>query len=392
MDTPENTLLVVLQVVALILTVLMFVGAQQARGRDGVWLWVVAFAIHAVSQALRQLASLHWGHHATLPIGHLGGPFGYAVLYIGIRRYFGLLPKTGFALLACLLATLLSIAAVAKDMSFASLALTSCVTALFEALTAAVFWSAWKREGGLIRIGATVIFAVSAAASLARAVSVAPAWNLESSLAPTNTFWILVFVALNILQAGCLLFLLNQSLLDELQSMADYDTLTGLLNRRGLSRRMQQRLALLDADDPASVGVLCMDLDHFKSVNDTYGHGAGDDVLRAVGKLIQDNSRPSDTPSRPGGEEFGVVVETDSEVELLALAERMRAAVERAPFPTRAGLVAITVSIGAALAQGDNESLEALGERADHSLLQAKRTGRNRVVFAGKNTPAPAAG
>ena len=167
MDTPENTLLVVLQVVALILTVLMFVGAQQARGRDGVWLWVVAFAIHAVSQALRQLASLHWGHHATLPIGHLGGPFGYAVLYIGIRRYFGLLPKTGFALLACLLATLLSIAAVAKDMSFASLALTSCVTALFEALTAAVFWSAWKREGGLIRIGATVIFAVSAAASRA---------------------------------------------------------------------------------------------------------------------------------------------------------------------------------------------------------------------------------
>ena len=392
MDTPENTLLVVLQVVALILTVLMFVGARQARGRNGVWLWVAAFAIHAASQALRQLASLRWGHHATLPIGHLGGPFGYAVLYIGIRRYFGLLPQTGFAVSACVLATLLSLVAITHDLSFASLALTACITALFEAMSATVFWSAWKRDGGLIRIGATAIFAISAAASLARAVSVAPAWNMPSSLAPTNSFWILAFVALNILQAGCLLFLLNQSLLDELQSMADYDTLTGLLNRRGLSRRMQQRLARLDANDPSSIGVLCMDLDHFKSVNDTYGHGAGDDVLRSVGKLIQDNSRPNDMPSRPGGEEFGVVVETSSETELLALAERIRAAVERAPFPTRAGLVAITISIGAALADGPDESSDDLGERADHSLLEAKRAGRNRVVLSARSAPKPATG
>jgi diguanylate cyclase (GGDEF)-like protein len=383
-DTPENTLLVVLQVVALILTVLMFVGARQARDRAGVWLWVAAFAVHSLSQFLRQFASLRWGHVATLPIGHLGGPIGYAILYIGIRRYFGLLPRNWFALTACLIALLLSVVSVTHGMTFVSLALTACITALFEALIATVFASAWRRDGGLVRSGAAAIFAISAVASLARAITVAPAWNIEANLAPTNTFWILTFIALNILQAGCLLFLLNQSLLDELQSMADYDTLTGLLNRRGLSRRMQQRLARLDAADSWSIGVLCMDLDHFKSVNDSYGHGAGDDVLRSVGKLLQDNARAIDMPSRPGGEEFGVVVETTSEEELIALAERIRAAVERAPFPTRAGLVAITISIGAALAKDANESLEELGERADHSLLEAKRAGRNRVILAGK--------
>jgi diguanylate cyclase (GGDEF)-like protein len=381
-DTPENTLLIVLQVVSLILALLVFVGARQARHKEGVGLWAIAFAIHAFSQFLREFASLYIGHNASLPIGHLGGPIGYAVLYIGIRRYLGLVPRTAFAITACLVATMLSLTAVSLGSTFVSLALTASVTALFQALTVVAFWEAWQRDGGLIRFGAAATFALSAAASLTRAFLVVPAWHIQSSLIPANVFWLLVFIALNILQAGCLLFLINQTLLDELQSMADYDTLTGLLNRRGLSRRMERRRARLKHLVSTRIGCLCMDLDHFKSINDTHGHGAGDDVLKCLGKLIQENSRPGDIPSRQGGEEFGVIVEAGSEDELSILAERIRAAVANAPFPTRVGPISITISIGAALSGKADESLEDLAERADLSLLEAKRAGRNRVVLA----------
>lgn len=382
MDTPESTLLVVLQVVSAILALLMFVATQQARQRDGISLWVIAFAIHAISQLLRQLVGLHWGHQASLPIGHLGGPLGYGLLYIGIRRYLGLVPRTGFAIAAFLVATLLSITAVSQGMNYISLAMTACITGLFQALTAATFWIAWRRDGGLARFGAAVTFAVSTAASLSRAISLVPAWHLESSLVSANAFWLLAFIALNILQAGSLLFLVNQSLLDELQNMADHDTLTGLLNRGGLMRRMQRLYRRMDGSGLQRMGVLCMDLDHFKLVNDTHGHGAGDDVLKSLGKLLRDNSRPLDMPSRQGGEEFSMVVDAGSEEELTALAERLRVAVESTPFRTRAGPIAVTISIGAALASNPAETMEKLGERADHALLRAKRAGRNRVMLA----------
>jgi diguanylate cyclase (GGDEF)-like protein len=253
---------------------------------------------------------------------------------------------------------------------------------MFEALTAVTFWQVWRNESGLARLGAATIFAVSAAASLGRAVSLVPTWHMESGLVQANVYWLLAFIALNILQAGSLMFLINQSLLDELQHMADFDPLTGLLNRRGLSRRMKRQRPRSDTKRSPRMGMLCMDLDHFKAINDMHGHGAGDDVLRAVGQLLRDNSRPRDTAVRQGGEEFGMVVEAGSEEELRTLAERHRAAVERDPFPTRVGPIPVTISIGAALAGNMAESLEEIGERADQSLLVAKRNGRNRVVLA----------
>ena len=382
MDTPENTLLVVLQVVSAMLTLLMFVAARQARQRSGPDLWVVAFAISAITQVLRGWISAAWGHQVGLPFGHLGGPLAYGLLYIGIRQYLGMRLRIGLSACAFLAATALSIMAVAHGMNFASLAMTACVTSLFEALTAVTFWQVWRSESGLARLGAAAIFAISSAASLGRAVSVVPTWHMESGLVQSNVYWLLAFIALNILQAGSLMFLVNQSLLDELQHMADFDPLTGLLNRRGLARRMKRQRTRSDAKGSPRMGMLCMDLDHFKAINDMHGHGAGDDVLRAIGELLRDNSRPRDTAVRQGGEEFGMVVEAGSEEELRTLAERHRAAIERDPLPTRAGPIPVTISIGAALAGSAGESLDEITERADQSLLAAKRRGRNRVVLA----------
>jgi len=381
-DTPENTLLVVLQVVSAMLTLLMFVAARQARQRNGPSLWVVAFAISAITQVLRGWISAGWGHQVGLPFGHLGGPLAYALLYIGIRQYLGMRLRVGLSAAAFLAAATLSIVAVSLRMNFASLAMTSCVTSMFQALTAVTFWQVWRSEGGLARLGAAAIFAVSTAASLGRAISIVPTWHMESGLVQANVFWLLVFIALNILQAGSLMFLINQSLLDELQHMADFDPLTGLLNRRGLARRMKRQRTRPDAKGSARMGMLCMDLDHFKAINDMHGHGAGDDVLRAVGQLLRDNSRPRDTAVRQGGEEFGMIVEAGSEEDLRTLAERHRAAIERDPFPTRVGPIPVTISIGAALSGNIAESLDEIGERADQSLLVAKRNGRNRVVLA----------
>jgi diguanylate cyclase (GGDEF)-like protein len=283
-------------------------------------------------------------------------------------------------------AVLLSALAAEQGMGYVSLAFTTCFTAMFEALAAAAFWQAFRRDGGVVRLAATMVFALSALASLGRIYAVVPAWHGDATVLPANTLWLLAFVALCILQAGCLLNLINQSLLDELRSLADFDSLTGLLNRGGLARRMRHRRAHEDGSPPA-MAMLCLDLDHFKQVNDTHGHGAGDDVLRGIGRLLQENARPNDLASRTGGEEFGLVVDTDSEQALLAFAERLRAAIERAPFATRAGPIEITISIGAAFARGEEELLETVWERADHALLEAKRAGRNRVVLGVRRAP-----
>ncbi len=381
MDTPQNTLLVVLQIVSLVLALLMLIAVQQVRHRQGVVLWVSAFAILALSQFGRELVEVAWGYRVGRSIGHMGGALTYGVLYIGIRVYLGLVPRIGWSLLALAAAAAMSIEAIFAHQNYISLAGTACFTAMFQALTATTLWKAWRRDGGLGRSGAAIAFALSALGSVGRAISLIPDWHPGMDLVGVNMFWLLDFIAMMIVQAGCLLFLVNQALLDELQNMADYDTLTGLLNRGGLARRMQRQGSRMTASDKR-LGVLCLDLDHFKVVNDTLGHGAGDDVLKRMGGFLRENCRTRDIPSRQGGEEFGMIVEAGSEDELIALGERLRMLVEQMPFATRAGNVTVTISIGVALTTGSGDTIDAVGDRADLALLRAKRSGRNRVMLS----------
>jgi diguanylate cyclase (GGDEF)-like protein len=378
-ETPESTLLVVLQVVGLLLTILLLVGVRQARGRAGAMLWALGFAMHPLSQMLRQWVGQEWGHYVGLPFGHVGGTVAFALIYVGTRQWFGLLPRNGLVVAGCVLATVMSVAAVSQGQGYVSLALTNFVDALFLALSALVFLRAYRRDGGPMSVAAAMVFACSALASLLRGYSIMPAWH-GAGVTAVNTQWLLVFIALLILQAGCLLNLVNQSLLQELRSLADFDPLTGLLNRGGLSRRMRHRRQHDDGSPPA-LAMLCLDLDHFKRINDTHGHGAGDDVLREVGRLLQENARPHDLCSRTGGEEFGLVLDVESEGALLVFGERLRALIERTPIPTRAGPISVTTSVGAAYARGNEEGLDTVWERADHALMEAKRAGRNRVLL-----------
>jgi two-component system cell cycle response regulator len=157
------------------------------------------------------------------------------------------------------------------------------------------------------------------------------------------------------------------------------DPLTGLYNRRYLDAHLKSVIERA-VETAKPVCLLIFDIDHFKGINDTYGHDAGDDVLRDFADRLRRGVRGIDLVARYGGEEFVLVMpETDAPY-ASAVAERLRSDVEQVPFATRGGeKLPVTVSIGLAEWHAP-DGVEALVRRADQALYSAKRTGRNRVV------------
>jgi two-component system cell cycle response regulator len=164
-------------------------------------------------------------------------------------------------------------------------------------------------------------------------------------------------------------------------SMALTDSLTGLHNRRYLSSHLDSVVRRMqDSDKPVSL--LMIDVDHFKRINDTYGHAAGDEVICEVGQRILRNIRGFDLAARYGGEEF-VVVMPDTPMEVaLAVAERLcrRMANEPVSISDASDRVRVTVSIGVAESRNKNDTAERLLKLADDALYEAKDAGRNQVI------------
>jgi diguanylate cyclase len=167
--------------------------------------------------------------------------------------------------------------------------------------------------------------------------------------------------------------------LERAQSEALLDPLTGLKNRRGLERAVQEITGSLD-----EAALLVIDVDHFKLINDTHGHLLGDRVLRAIGQILQANIKGRDIAARLGGEEFAVLLLGTSSQGAQVLAEQIRLAVARGRIRRIDGTElagAITVSIGIASARA-GEDFDALLARTDAALYRAKRDGRNLVRLA----------
>lgn len=165
--------------------------------------------------------------------------------------------------------------------------------------------------------------------------------------------------------------------------LATYDDLTGLLNRRAWESRTHALLARA-VRERGPLAVLILDIDHFKTVNDTRGHLAGDEVLRQLATCLKRTLREYDLVGRYGGEEFVVSIAGLEEEPLLALAERLRMAVERHAFQLPdASRVHITMSVGVTCLHEGVASLDAMLESSDKALYRAKQQGRNQVVFGG---------
>ena len=130
-----------------------------------------------------------------------------------------------------------------------------------------------------------------------------------------------------------------------------------------------------------AVGILMVDIDKFKVLNDTHGHATGDEVLRAVAGAIVSAVREDDVPARFGGEEFIVLLRNPDPGVAVEVGERIRAAVRGLDL-ARLGVSSVSVSVGVAVADGPDEPIEELIETADQALYRAKRGGRDRVVAA----------
>jgi two-component system, cell cycle response regulator len=181
-------------------------------------------------------------------------------------------------------------------------------------------------------------------------------------------------------------------LFEQTERLATTDGLTGLLNHRALQARLDEQLAQAQRYGKRLSLILC-DIDHFKSVNDTHGHPAGDLVLKGVARTLARDARATDVVARYGGEEFAVVMPETDAAGGLAIAERIRERIAALSFETGQGTLRVTMSLGVATFPDDGPKKATLVERADGCLYHAKRSGRNRsVASASRGRPASAAG
>ncbi len=171
--------------------------------------------------------------------------------------------------------------------------------------------------------------------------------------------------------------------LEQLRLLATCDQLTGLLNRREFDRILAEEAERCRRFD-RPLALLLIDLDHFKDINDAHGHPAGDAVLQALARRLKEELRTVDRLTRYGGEEFAVILVETPPTAALETAQRLRAAVQRAPFALPVGpALALTISAGVAVIPVHASDAPSLVRAADQALYAAKRAGRNRVQLAG---------
>lgn len=175
--------------------------------------------------------------------------------------------------------------------------------------------------------------------------------------------------------------ILNNLLFQQMKRQSTTDFLTGLNNVRRFDLALNE-LSKVARERNEPLSLLLIDIDYFKSINDTYGHKAGDDVLRELGRVLTGACRSVDVVSRNGGEEFSALLPACPQDQALDVAERIRRTIESHPFPIDGKTLSITVSVGVASYPEVVESPDELLQKSDDGLYMAKRTGRNRVCVA----------
>jgi diguanylate cyclase (GGDEF)-like protein len=247
--------------------------------------------------------------------------------------------------------------------------------------TKLTLWSVFRMHGTgiLVKTGTLVVFVLVLAQFVSglAAMSAMPELESVAALAHTLKFTLLLTVPV-------VLFLTVQQA--RASMMAEYyrelsriDPLTGIYNRRAFMDLITGT-ASAGKKDSADKAILMIDVDHFKSVNDTFGHDGGDAVLVQLAELFRNNLRRDDIVGRLGGEEFAISLRRSNRRDIWHVAQRLRYAVEQNRFRHRGEEIRITVSIGVSIVGIDGSSAAAL-EKADRLAYLSKRDGRNRITY-----------
>ena len=368
--------LVAAMVAALLGAMLLFFGRQE-RNPALKW-WGIAYLLGAASVALWTIASNSLGEILSLTVNAIGF-VACGMVWNAARVFHGRKPNLpGLALGA-----LAWIAAVMTfDPHAAALRMTigAAIVAIYAALTAAELWS--ERRKAQQRRWPAMIVPVLHGFVLMLPIVLGDVLR-SSDQQFSSSIWVTAFSIELVLYAVGTVFvifmLVSERTVTAHKKAASSDPLTGMLNRRGFAEACA-RVIEREASGGRPVTALIFDIDHFKSINDRFGHPAGDEILKLFATVIVNNLRISDLSGRIGGEEFAALLPCALE-EAVLVAERVREAFENAGIVIEEGPVDTTVSICVAGGPAGTE-LEVLLAAADTALYQAKRGGRNRVETA----------
>lgn len=195
--------------------------------------------------------------------------------------------------------------------------------------------------------------------------------NYKSTISDLNRIHAWYFEALHLRRSFLNAMGVVSNTIDKLHSDTLTDALTGVLNRRGLDKAIEQF-----QEQNRSFSLLALDIDHFKRVNDTFGHHIGDELIKSLSKIMKQEARAQDVVCRSGGEEFIIFLANTDSTRAFDVAERIRRSIETYYFDLVGN---VTISIGVSHWKGQNDSIHEAIKNADKALYKAKRNGRNRT-------------
>ncbi|PJI97400.1 diguanylate cyclase (GGDEF)-like protein [Acidovorax sp. 69] len=380
------TLIIVAAILSALVTVVLYAVWYFNQHIPGLRLWMLSFSCASVA-CINLLVRDHFPQALSVVLAQGSIAMGAYLCFLGSRAYMGRAPVR-HAIAACALAMLLLLSVyftVVQPHLGARFVLSGLVSGVCYLLTARTM-----AHGGFHKVPARYLFAgtigfhgifLLVRPVLFRLAAPNGVLDSESSMvAMLSQFVVLEATLALVLTAFGALMLINEFIASELRHLAEVDPLTNVFNRRAFLTLLDKAISNAQRMQTA-LPVLVMDLDHFKKVNDTWGHRAGDDVLRHFVVLANCCLRKEDVIGRLGGEEFAIFLPNAGGGGAIAVAERLRALVEAHPVVTGQRSIALTVSVGVTLCTGD-ESADAALQRADEAMYLAKERGRNRVEMS----------
>jgi diguanylate cyclase (GGDEF)-like protein len=377
MSLDVSTLYLVATMVAAMLgTMLLFFGRQENIAALK-W-WGTAYLLGAASVALWTLGGDRFGEMLSLALSAVGF-IACGMVWNASRVFHGRNPNLPGLVLGAV-AWVAAVMTVAPEASAMRMTVGAGIVAIYAALTATELWS--ERRRTLQKRWVAIVVPVLHGFVLMLPILLGDLLHPHDKMF-SGSIWVTVFSIELVLYAVGTVFvifmLVSERTVTAHRTAASMDPLTGMFNRRGFAEATS-RVIEREANAGRPVTVLIFDIDHFKSINDRFGHPAGDEILKLFATVVVNTLRISDLSGRIGGEEFAALLPCSLEEGVIA-AERVREAFADSGIVVEEGPVDTTVSIGVAGGPAGTE-LEVLLASADTALYQAKRSGRNRVEAA----------